>query len=60
MPKLRPVERVTAEALQTLLAQLQPQDEITPNAVGNLMIIRADAYLGYIDLGHDKGLRLDA
>lgn len=61
-PPLMPdvVRRVTVAELQAMLASLEPHDELAPNQVGNLMVIRANAYIGYVDLGYEKAVRLDA
>jgi hypothetical protein len=41
---------LTAETLIKLLSQLQPDDRVTPNSVGNLLIHSEDReYVGFID-----------
>ena len=41
---------ITVQELQGLLQQLQADDILYPNPIGNLSIIRDDTYIGFLDI----------
>jgi hypothetical protein len=44
---------ITVATLRELLTQLEPEDVLIPNVVGNLKIVRGGTYIGYVDLLKD-------
>lgn len=50
MTNYAPVHKITVSKLRSLLAQLRDDDELHPNAMGNLKVVRDGNYVGFIDL----------
>lgn len=45
---------LSVEKLKQILDQLQDTDELYPNRVGNLSVIRNEEQIGYIDIGTES------
>jgi len=45
---------MTVERLKAILSEIEDEDLLIPNRVGNLSVVRNDKYIGFIDFNGGK------